>query len=105
MDVGSNAQPCRPRRAPGGQARARSSFFGPDLDFAQCRGDEFLLLVRGQTAALNRAFGPRSTSDEVEEELEDLHARSSEAAPGSGAAALAPGEAPAQTPGTQGAKK
>jgi TRAP-type C4-dicarboxylate transport system permease small subunit len=68
-------------------------------------GRATLMLVRGQTAALNRAFGPRSTSDEVEEELEDLHARSSEAAPGSGAAALAPGEAPAQTPGTQGAKK
>lgn len=34
------------------------------------------LLVRGETAVLNREFGPRSTQEEVEEELEDLKARS-----------------------------
>lgn len=39
------------------------------------------LLLRGQVAALNREFGPRSTKDEVEEELEDLHARSGDAPP------------------------
>lgn len=33
------------------------------------------LLVKGQAATLNREFGPRSTQDEVEEELEDLKAR------------------------------
>jgi TRAP-type C4-dicarboxylate transport system permease small subunit len=33
------------------------------------------LLLRAQSAALNREFGPRSTKDEVEEELEDLQAR------------------------------
>jgi TRAP-type C4-dicarboxylate transport system permease small subunit len=38
------------------------------------------LLVSGRRAELDRAFGPRSTSDEVEEELEDLKARSGEAA-------------------------
>lgn len=34
------------------------------------------LLVRGDGATLNREFGPRSTKDEVEEELEDLKVRS-----------------------------
>lgn len=46
------------------------------------------LLLKGQTATLNREFGPRSTKDEVDEELEDLKARSgSDAAP---AAPLSP---------------
>lgn len=35
------------------------------------------LLVSGKAAALNREFGPRSTKDEVDEELEDLKVRSS----------------------------
>jgi TRAP-type C4-dicarboxylate transport system permease small subunit len=35
------------------------------------------LLARGRRAELDREFGPRSTSDEVEDELEDLKARSS----------------------------
>ena len=35
------------------------------------------LLLRGRIGALNQAFGPRSTKDEVDEELEDLKARSS----------------------------
>jgi TRAP-type C4-dicarboxylate transport system permease small subunit len=39
------------------------------------------LLVRGDRARLDREFGPRSTRDEVEEELEDLKARSGDAAP------------------------
>ena len=39
------------------------------------------LLVSGRRAELDRAFGPRSTSDEVEEELEDLKARSNEPLP------------------------
>lgn len=34
------------------------------------------LLLKGRTAVLNREFGPRSTKDEVDEELEDLKARS-----------------------------
>ncbi|MBT9487215.1 MAG: TRAP transporter small permease [Rubrivivax sp.] len=34
-----------------------------------------VLLLRGQTTLLNREFGPRSTKDEVDEELEDLQAR------------------------------
>lgn len=33
------------------------------------------LLLRGQTSVLNREYGPRSTKDEVDEELEDLKAR------------------------------
>lgn len=36
------------------------------------------LLVRGEVATLNREFGPRSTKDEVDEELEDLKARSTD---------------------------
>jgi TRAP-type C4-dicarboxylate transport system permease small subunit len=36
------------------------------------------LLVRGDAAALHREFGPRSTKEEVEEELEDLKARGTE---------------------------
>lgn len=36
------------------------------------------LLVRGQSAELNQEFGPRSTKEEVDEELEDLKARSSD---------------------------
>ncbi|URI07148.1 TRAP transporter small permease [Aquincola tertiaricarbonis] len=34
------------------------------------------LLVQGRVGMLNREFGPRSTKDEVDEELEDLKARS-----------------------------
>jgi TRAP-type C4-dicarboxylate transport system permease small subunit len=34
------------------------------------------LLLKGRTGDLNREFGPRSTKDEVDEELEDLKARS-----------------------------
>jgi TRAP-type C4-dicarboxylate transport system permease small subunit len=34
------------------------------------------LLVRGDVANLNREFGPRTTKDEVDEELQDLKARS-----------------------------
>ena len=33
------------------------------------------LLLRGRSAQLNREFGPRSTKDEVDEELQDLQAR------------------------------
>jgi TRAP-type C4-dicarboxylate transport system permease small subunit len=62
-------------------------------------GRATLMLVRGQTAALNRAFGPRSTKDEVDEELEDLHARSSDAPTGPAAAAGSP---PAATSGPAG---
>lgn len=39
------------------------------------------LLVRGRQADLDHEFGPRSTRDEVDEELEDLKARSAEAVP------------------------
>lgn len=40
------------------------------------------LLVQGRAVMLNREFGPRSTKDEVDEELQDLKARSGgEAAP------------------------
>lgn len=38
------------------------------------------LLVQGQAGTLNREFGPRSTKDEVDEELEDLKARGAAAA-------------------------
>ena len=34
------------------------------------------LLVRGDVATLNHEFGPRTTKDEVDEELQDLRARS-----------------------------
>jgi TRAP-type C4-dicarboxylate transport system permease small subunit len=34
------------------------------------------LLARGDVATLNQEFGPRTTKDEVDEELEDLKARS-----------------------------
>lgn len=37
------------------------------------------LLVRGDRIRLDREFGPRSTRDEVDEELEDLKARSGDA--------------------------
>jgi TRAP-type C4-dicarboxylate transport system permease small subunit len=37
------------------------------------------LLVSGRRAELDREFGPRSTRDEVDEELEDLKARSGDA--------------------------
>lgn len=40
-----------------------------------------VLLLKGQTTALNRGFGPRSTKEEVDEELEDLKARSGADAP------------------------
>lgn len=40
------------------------------------------LLLRGRRAALNREFGPRSTKDEVDEELQDLQSRSGRAAGG-----------------------
>jgi TRAP-type C4-dicarboxylate transport system permease small subunit len=36
------------------------------------------LLVRGDVATLNHEFGPRTTKDEVDEELQDLKARSEE---------------------------
>lgn len=36
------------------------------------------LLMRGRLRELNQQFGPRSTRDEVDEELEDLKARSAE---------------------------
>lgn len=50
------------------------------------------LLVRGQAGLLNRAFGPRSTKDEVDEELQDLQHRSGGALqPGAPAAARPPG--------------
>ena len=39
------------------------------------------LLVRGRAAELNHHFGPRTTKEEVDEELEDLRARSGAAAP------------------------
>lgn len=38
-----------------------------------------LLMFSGRRDQLNREFGPRSTKDEVDEELEDLKARSSDA--------------------------
>jgi TRAP-type C4-dicarboxylate transport system permease small subunit len=38
------------------------------------------LLLRGDTAALNHEFGPRTTKDEVDEELQDLRARSADIA-------------------------
>lgn len=38
------------------------------------------LLVQGRTAEMNHHFGPRTTKEEVDEELEDLRARSSAAA-------------------------
>jgi TRAP-type C4-dicarboxylate transport system permease small subunit len=34
------------------------------------------LLIKGRTDVMNREFGPRSTKDDVDEELEDLRARS-----------------------------
>lgn len=34
------------------------------------------LLLRGRVAEMNREFGPRTTKDEVDEELEDLRGRS-----------------------------
>jgi TRAP-type C4-dicarboxylate transport system permease small subunit len=37
------------------------------------------LLARGDVATLNQEFGPRTTKDEVDEELEDLKARSDDA--------------------------
>ncbi|MES2715121.1 MAG: TRAP transporter small permease [Pseudomonadota bacterium] len=51
------------------------------------------LLVQGRVAELNRDFGPRSTKDEVDEELEDLRHRSGDAAalPGSAAPATTSG--------------
>ena len=39
------------------------------------------LLLRGRIAELNHEFGPRTTKEEVDEELEDLKARSDDAAP------------------------
>lgn len=39
------------------------------------------LLVQGDVKTLNEEFGPRTTKDEVDEELNDLKARSSGAAP------------------------
>ena len=38
-----------------------------------------LLLLQGRSADLNHEFGPRTTKDEVDEELEDLRARSADA--------------------------
>ncbi len=37
------------------------------------------LLLRGDTAGLNHEFGPRSTKEEVDEELQDLKSRSGDA--------------------------
>jgi TRAP-type C4-dicarboxylate transport system permease small subunit len=48
------------------------------------------LLLRGRIAELNHEFGPRSTKEEVDEELEDLKSRSSDA-PSSGAVPTASG--------------
>lgn len=39
------------------------------------------LLVRGRVAELDREFGPRTTKEEVAEELEDLKARSADVGP------------------------
>ena len=39
------------------------------------------LLLRGRITELNHEFGPRSTKEEVDEELEDLKARSSDTPP------------------------
>lgn len=44
------------------------------------------LLLKGRRAQLNREFGPRSTKDEVDEELDDLRARSAGRPAGTGAA-------------------
>jgi hypothetical protein len=38
-----------------------------------------LLLLQGRRADLNHEFGPRTTKEEVAEELEDLRARSADA--------------------------
>lgn len=47
------------------------------------------LLLKGRADALNREFGPRGTKDEVDEELQDLKARSSSvAAPAAPLAAM-----------------
>lgn len=43
------------------------------------------LLLRGRSAELNHAFGPRSTKEEVDEELEDLRHRSTDIAPNASA--------------------
>jgi len=48
------------------------------------------LLVRGRVGLLNREFGPRSTKDEVDEELQDLQHRSGGALQGGAAAAAGP---------------
>lgn len=48
-----------------------------------------VLLLRGRSAELNHHFGPRSTREEVDEELEDLKARGTEA-PGGTPLANAP---------------
>lgn len=52
------------------------------------------LLVRGRVAELNHEFGPRSTKEEVDEELDDLRHRSADLPAPLGAAA----------PGTEGAR-
>lgn len=39
------------------------------------------LLLRGRSTELNHEFGPRSTKEEVDEELEDLKSRSSDTPP------------------------
>jgi hypothetical protein len=39
------------------------------------------MLLRGDAAGLERDYGPRSTRQEVDEELEDLRARSGDAGP------------------------
>lgn len=50
------------------------------------------LLLRGRVAQLNREFGPRSTKDEVDEELQDLQHRSGGTLqPGAPAAAVPTG--------------
>jgi TRAP-type C4-dicarboxylate transport system permease small subunit len=46
------------------------------------------LLLRGRVAALNRAYGPRSTKDEVDDELADLKSRSGAALPAAGSASV-----------------
>jgi TRAP-type C4-dicarboxylate transport system permease small subunit len=51
------------------------------------------LLLHGRITELNREFGPRSTKDEVNEELEDLQSRS-------GGTPLAPPQAGAHRAGT-----
>jgi len=51
------------------------------------------LLLRGRTAELNHEFGPRSTKEEVDEELEDLKSRSTDSPPSVAVAAASGAQA------------